>query len=160
MNQIDISQLPYRDNISCVVFKGDKFLLVQLVGWQKNFWKFPQGGIETGETAESTIKRELSEELGIKKYRIIGISSHTNQYDWAKESVKIAGFRWRGQIQKFYIIEYLGTDEEIKINLDEVQEYKWADLDDLLVSINPDHKDFANYKDSIEKVLAEFNKLA
>lgn len=158
MNQTDISQLPYRDNVSCVIFKDDKFLLIQLVDWQKNFWKFPQGGIETGETAEDAIQRELSEELGIEKYRIIGVSSHTNKYDWAEESVKLAGFRWRGQIQKFYVIEYLGAEEEIKINREEVRDYKWADLDDLLVSINPGHKDFANYKDSIEKVLAEFKK--
>ena len=159
MNQKDFSQLPYRNNVSCVIFKGDRFLLVQLTDWPKNFWKFPQGGAEAGETEKDTIKRELSEELGIKDYRIIGVSSHTNKYDWSDDSVKLAGFRWRGQIQKFYLIEYLGTEKEIKINKDEVRDYKWADLDDLFVSINPGHKDFANYKESIEKVLTEFNKL-
>jgi 8-oxo-dGTP pyrophosphatase MutT (NUDIX family) len=37
--------LPYRDNVACIVFKGDEFLLVQLHLWEPNWWKFPQGGI-------------------------------------------------------------------------------------------------------------------
>ena len=143
-----------------MIFKDDKFLLVQLIGWPENFWKFPQGGLEPGETEEEAIRRELSEELGIKKYRLIGVSSHTNQYDWADNSVKLAGFRWRGQIQKFYFVEYLGKAEKIKVNRGEVQNYKWADLNDLLISIDHEHKDFANYKNSIQKALAEFNKLS
>ena len=45
-----IQNLPYRDNVCCIVFKGKRFLLVQNLGFKDNWWKFPQGGIEKNET--------------------------------------------------------------------------------------------------------------
>lgn len=156
---MDISFLPYRNNVSCVVFRGEMYLLVQKVGWPKNFWKFPQGGIEEDESNEEAVKRELAEELGTNKYKIAGVSRYLNKYDWSEDSVKLAGFRWRGQIQKFYLVEYLGSDEDIKLDKKEHQNYKWVNIEELLKSIDHDHKDFTNYKDSIEKVLKEFEKL-
>lgn len=157
MSSLDISKLPYRDSVSCVIFKGNKFLLVQLIGWPDNWWKFPQGGIKEGESEKEAVRRELLEELGSENFKIIAKSSHTNKYDWSDFALKLAGYRWRGQIQKFFLVEYLGTNKEIKINKKEVQQYKWAGLNDLFASI--DHKDkiFTNYKNTIEKVLKEFN---
>ena len=158
MGKINISQLPYRKNISCIVYKDDRYLLVQQVGWPKDFWKFPQGGIEGKENDQETIKRELNEELGMVKYRIVGVSKQLNKYDWPEDSVKLAGFRWQGQIQKFYLIEYLGDDNEIKLDKKEHQNYKWVDKAELIKSIDHDHKNFTNYKNSIEKVLIEYDR--
>ena len=154
MNKTDISSLPYRNNISCIVFKNKKFLLVQLLLWSKDLWKFPQGGIEENETEEETIKRELFEELNIKKYKIIGLSSHKHKYDWDENSLKITNYKWRGQKQRFYIIEYLGEDKEIQVNQKEVSDYKWVDKKECLKSI--DNLLFQNYKKTIEKILEEF----
>jgi len=126
MEKPNILQLSYRKNVSCIVFKDKKFLLVQLLAWPKDFWKFPQGGIETNETEEETIKRELFEELGIKKCKIIGVSSYKNQYDWDKNSLKLVNYKWRGQKQKFYVVEYLGEENEIKLNKNELRNYKWV----------------------------------
>lgn len=158
MGQIDMSQLPYRNNISCVVFKNNKYLVVQLAGWPESFWKFPQGGIEKGESDEEAIRRELSEELAIDKYKIIGVSQCLNKYDWSEDSVKLAGFKWRGQIQKFYLIEYFGNDKDIRPDKKELQNYKWTNKAELLKSIDHDHKNFTNYKNSIMNVLSEFGK--
>lgn len=159
MNSINISKLPYRDNISCVVFKQKKFLLVQRVGWPNNWWKFPQGGINESESEENTVRREFLEELGSEKFKIIAKSVYTNQYDWTDDSVKLASYQWRGQIQKFFLVEFLGADEDIKINKNEIQQYKWVGLKDLLVSIDQNNKNFSNYKNTIEKILREFKML-
>lgn len=149
-------RLPYRNNVSCIVFREKRFLLVQLNGWPDNWWKFPQGGVKEGELEETAAQRELLEELGNKNFRIIGISNHINRYDWSDDSVKKAGYKWRGQIQKFFLVEYLGSDEEIEINRKEIQQFKWAELKDLFANIDHDHPLFANYKNTIEKVLEDF----
>ena len=159
MNSINISKLPYRDNISCVVFKEKNFLLVQRVGWPDNWWKFSQGGIDEGESEENAARRELLEELGSKKFKIIAKSNYTNRYDWTDDSVKLAGYRWRGQIQKFFLVEFLGTDKDIKINKNEIQRYKWVGFKNLLASINQDNKNFSNYRNTIKKILQEFKML-
>lgn len=154
-----MENLPYRNNISCIVFKDKRFLLVQLTGWPKDWWKFPQGGVKEGESEKTAVQRELKEELGSQNFRIVATSSHTHQYNWSVDSIKKAGYRWRGQIQKFFLVEFLGNEEEIEINRKETQQYKWVELKDLFRNIDHDHPLFANYKNTIEKVLREFKML-
>lgn len=152
------SKLPYRKNISCIFFKKKKFLLVQLVSWPDKFWKFPQGGIGRHESEESAARRELIEELNTDKFKFIAESKQINKYDWTEDVVKLAGKKWRGQIQKFFLVEYLGDDKDIKINEDEIKRYKWVELNELYAHIDNDNKNFKNYKNTIEKVILEFKK--
>ena len=51
----DVSRLPYRNNVSCILFREDKYLLVQLNEWPEHWWKFPQGGIRKGESEKEAI---------------------------------------------------------------------------------------------------------
>ncbi|MFA4946390.1 MAG: NUDIX domain-containing protein [Candidatus Micrarchaeia archaeon] len=154
-----IEGLPYRNNVCGIVFNGKKFLLLQRPGWPSHWWKFPQGGVEAGETDQTAVQRELREELGTDAFRIIGESLHANRYDWSQDSVEKSGYKWRGQIQKFFLIEYLGDPNELEADGSEVQRYKWVELNDLFASIDHDHPNFANYKNTIEKVLKEFKRI-
>lgn len=145
--------MPYRDNISCVVFKDDMFLLVQLNDWPKNFWKFPQGGVRQGESEKKAVIRELTEELGTDEFRIVAKSPFVHKYDWDRDSVEKAGFQWRGQKQKFYLVEFLGEDKDIKINTKEIQNYRWARRSELAKHFCHKHKLFVNYNLMIKKTL-------
>jgi putative (di)nucleoside polyphosphate hydrolase len=156
---VKIEELPYRDNVASIVFKGNKFLLVQLKGWPDNFWKFPQGGMLEGETEEATVTRELLEELGSKNFKIIGKSVQTNKYEWPLDSIEKAGFRWRGQFQRFFLVEFLGEDKEILLDRVELQNFQWVTKDKILTMIDHDHPLFVNYRKVIEKVLTEFDKI-
>lgn len=156
MDQLIIKDLPYRDNVSCVVYKDNKFLLLQGKGWPLNWWKFPQGGINNKETIDEAAIRELKEEVGSCNFKIIGLSKYNNIYDWNDESIKLASYRWRGQNQHFLLIEYLGKENNICLNSLELQDYKWVTQENLWLNIDHDDKNFANYKSTIKKVLAEF----
>ena len=157
MNSFDIGNLPYRKNVCCVVYRGEEFLLLQGKGWPKNWWKFPQGGINIDETIEQAATRELKEETGSDDFKIIGLSKNSNIYDWNDESVELAGYRWRGQDQKYLIVEYFGEKNNISLDVDETQSYKWVTLENLWFNIDINDKNFTNYKNTIEKVLKEFN---
>lgn len=156
MEQVNINNLPYRNNISCIVFKKNKFLLVQLNDWQKKWWKFPQGGMNENETEEAAAKRELREELGSDKFRIITKSIYTNQYDWPDEIIKAVKYRWRGQLQSFFLVEFYGKETEIIIDKNEINKYRWVELSDLMPLIDHKEKIFLNYRIIIEKILNEF----
>lgn len=150
--------LPYRPNVSLITFKKDKFLLVNLVDWQENWWKFPQGGIESGEEIIQAGKREFFEEIGTNKIRVLGVSKYTNKYDWNDEVIERKQKKWRGQFQHFVVLEFNGKEQDILIDQKEVRKYRWAERKEIIeASKNKDHMVFQNYNGLIPKILQEFN---
>lgn len=71
-------KLPYRNNVCCLLYQDELFLLVQLIGWSDNWWKFIQGGIEEGESLIEAAARELYEEAGVNDIKIIAESKHSH----------------------------------------------------------------------------------
>jgi 8-oxo-dGTP diphosphatase len=52
--------------VSCLVMKGDRFLLVKRANVSKSgYWKSPGGYMQFGETPEQTAIREIQEEIGL-----------------------------------------------------------------------------------------------
>ena len=155
---IDINKLPYRDNVAAIVHNRDSYLLLQRIDWPNNHWKFPQGGVNKNENEDETIKRELIEEIGTNKFKIIGKSVYTNKYDWNDYTVKKASFKWKGQLQKFFWVEFLGNDDDIKIDKNDIKKYMWVKKQNLKTYINHDDKNFTNYFLIVEKIIREFGE--
>lgn len=154
---MDKSSLPYRDNVCGIVFKNNRFLLLQRIDWPDNWWKFPQGGVEDQETDEQAVVRELQEELGMINFEVVGKSIHTNKYDWDDISIMKAGNRWRGQNQKFFLINFKSNDKDI-ILAPEIKTFRWVDKNDLEKYININNQNFSNYFSTINKILEEFSE--
>ncbi len=143
--------LPYRSNVGAIIFKKDKYLLLQMIDWPNNFWKFPQGGVHSGEAKKQALTRELKEELGTDQFKIIKTFPFKHQYDWDDESVRLAGNKWRGQKQTFFLVEFL--DSEVKIDKKEVKDFCWVPKEKVLELIDIKHPLFKGYKKFISKML-------
>ncbi len=155
--KVEYLSLPYRPNVSLITFQKDRFLLVNLVDWQENWWKFPQGGINEQEEVIEAGTREFFEEIGTDKIRVLGISKYTNHYDWIDKVIEIKGKKYRGQFQHFVVVEFLGKEEDIKIDPKEVKKYRWAERTEIIeASKDKDHLLFQNYHQLIPKILQEF----
>jgi len=93
-----------------------KYLLGQRLG-EPTIWQFPQGGVESGDSLEDAVYRELQEELGspISNFKIRARLKHSHRYDF-KTPPSYAIGRYRGQEQSFWLVEFLANDQQISLN--------------------------------------------
>jgi len=150
--------LGYRDKSLGIVINKDKdFLIVQTESYRDNDWNFPGGGIEEGETPEEAVLRELNEELGSDKFKIISKSSRQIEYDWpefiiAKDLKKRRNKTYKGQRMNVFLVKFVGQKSDIKPDPGEIRAAKWVTLNDLR-----NHLNFTNQWEEAEKILKELD---
>lgn len=98
----------------------------------------------------------MIEEIGNDKFTILHVSKHKNRYDWDEQSIVLAGIKWRGQNQGFVIAEYTGTEEEIKIDENELKSAVWIPKHQLQTHVDHNHPLFSGYWAALQKVFSEF----
>ena len=127
--------LPLRDGVGIIVLnKDNKIFVAKRIDNPKNFWQMPQGGIDKGEDNLKAALRELEEETSIKSVKLIKeIDGFTTYYLPENLLGIIWKGKYKGQRQKWFIMRYLGTDDNIDINTSkpEFLEWKWIDLDNI-----------------------------
>lgn len=159
----DFTSLPYRPCAGIMLANADGKIFVgqRLDAAHSNFpnaWQMPQGGIDDGEDAEAAALRELAEETGIDAAHvaIIARSADEHFYDLPEELIgKIWKGKYRGQRQRWFLMRFTGSDENININTHhpEFTNWKWVDpaaLPELIVPFK---------KDLYRAILKEFQQL-
>ena len=124
----------YRPNVAIVIVNGKN-----QVFWGKRIrehaWQFPQGGINSGETPERAMFRELTEEVGLRSQhvKILGRTRDWLRYDvpqhWIKREWRGS---YRGQKQIWYLLRLTGRDNDVSLRATEHPEFdawRWEDLD-------------------------------
>jgi putative (di)nucleoside polyphosphate hydrolase len=100
-----------------------------------NFWQMPQGGVDDNENFLYAANRELKEETGVKSTKLIKEIDNWLTYELPNNLLgKIWKGKYRGQKQKWFIMRFVGDEEEININTKnaEFKEWKWIDVNQLL----------------------------
>ena len=130
----------------CVIFDKathSKVLIVYEKG--RNFWGFPKGHIEEGETETQTALREIKEEVGIdvkildEKYRY-----ETNYIIEDKQIDKTS---------IFFIAETLDDNYETTNQETEIEDSKWLSVEEALNILT-----FDNSKDVLKKAYEDIKK--
>jgi len=97
-------------------------------------WQMPQGGIDEGEDAKRAALRELKEEIGTDKVEIIARTQGWLLYDLPDDLIgKVWGGKYRGQKQKWFLMRFLGKDEDINLETHhpEFSSWKWSALEEI-----------------------------
>jgi putative (di)nucleoside polyphosphate hydrolase len=147
MQSAKIEKLPYRLNVGIMVVSKVGYIFVaQRLDYNSDAWQMPQGGIDPDEETEAAALRELEEETGIaaKKVKIIAESKDWIPYELPAELIpKLWNGKYRGQKQKWYLMEFLGEDKDINIETShpEFSAWKWIAPKELPDAIVPFKRD-------------------
>ena len=150
--------LPLRSGVGIVVLnQKNKIFVAKTIDNPKNFWQMPQGGVDEGENFLNAAYRELEEETSIKKVDLIQELEGTITYELPDHLLGIIWKgKYRGQKQKWFLMKYLGNDNEInlKTNNPEFLEWKWVDIDQI-TEIVVDFKlhVYKELKEKIQKII-------
>ena len=131
----EYENLPYRSGVGIVVLnKENKVFVARRIDNPKNFWQMPQGGVDKNENFLNAALRELEEETSIKSVELIKELDGLITYDLPDHLLGVIWKgRYKGQTQKWFLMRFVGSDNEINIKTKypEFLEWKWVDLKEI-----------------------------
>ena len=126
----------YRSGVGIVVINKDKKIFVgKRIDNHSDAWQMPQGGLDAGEDEDTAMSRELAEETGIKSIKFLAKSSGYFYYNLPyKLQKKFWGGKFLGQKQRWYLVDFVGIDQNVNISSHEPEfsEWKWIDKEEIL----------------------------
>lgn len=143
MTPEEIAKLPYRKNVGVMLMNADGGVFVgQRLDSEVPAWQMPQGGIDKGEDAKTAALRELEEETGVSP-DLVTLEAETEgwiAYDLPHDIVpRIWKGRYKGQEQKWFLLRFHGTDDQVNIEVDhqEFSAWRWLPVSELVDNIVP-----------------------
>ncbi len=130
--KVNFKNLPLRSGVGIVLLnEKNKIFVAKRIDNPKNFWQMPQGGVDGGENFLSAAYRELEEETSISDVQLIKELDGFTTYLLPDHLLGIIWKgKYKGQKQKWFLMRYLGKDDDINIQTKKPEfiEWKWVDL--------------------------------
>lgn len=116
----------YRKYVFAIIFLKNaegKFLVFHR---KKNWkgWEFLKGGLIEKEDEVQTLKREIREETGNKKFRIIAKTRYFIKYKW-KKNFRKDHHLFHGAEGRVFVVRLFG--KKVKIDRTEHDSFRWLD---------------------------------
>ncbi|MGL4415654.1 RNA pyrophosphohydrolase [Roseinatronobacter monicus] len=138
-----IANLPYRPCVGIMLINAQGHIFAaQRLDSATPAWQMPQGGIDEGENPGAAALRELEEEISVTPDLVAPLSETRDwlAYDLPAEIVpRIWNGCYKGQKQRWFLMRYLGRDDQIDIQTahPEFSEWRWIAADEMLDAIVP-----------------------
>ncbi len=153
-----LQSLPLRNGVGIVLLNNNnKIFVAKRIDNPKNFWQMPQGGVDKNENLLNAAYRELKEETSIENVKLIKELDGFMTYELPSNLIGIIWKgRYRGQKLKWFVMKFLGNDNEININTKkpEFLDWKWIELDKITeVVVKFKLEVYKKVKKEIKKIL-------
>ncbi|EPX79766.1 RNA pyrophosphohydrolase [Salipiger mucosus] len=143
MTPDDIARLPYRPCVGVMLVNETGEVFVgQRIDSDQPAWQMPQGGVDEGEAPREAALRELWEETGVPS-DLVTVEAETDEwipYDLPHHIVPhIWKGRYKGQEQKWFLLRFHGSDEQVNIRTDhpEFSSWRWLAPEKVVTQIVP-----------------------
>ena len=152
-------KLPLRKGVGVVLLNSEnKVFVAKRIDNPKNFWQMPQGGVDNNEDFLSAALRELKEETSINNVKLIKELDGMTTYELPDNLLGIIWKgKYRGQKQKWFIVRFLGNDNEVNLKKykPEFIECQWLEIENLPEVIVEFKREV--YKSLVPKIIATIN---
>tara|TARA_B100001758_G_C17961977_1_gene378812 strand:+ start:102 stop:575 length:474 start_codon:yes stop_codon:yes gene_type:complete len=129
------SRLPLRKGVGVALLNNNNEVFVaKRIDNPNDFWQMPQGGLDQNENSFEAAIRELKEETSIVSVELIKEIKEEITYNLPDS---LLGIIWKGkfkgQIQKWYIMRFLGNNDEINLKTKhpEFLEWRWINVQNI-----------------------------
>ena len=145
----------YRANVAALIVDQRGCLLICERFKVPGAWQFPQGGIDEGESAEETLRREVEEEVGLPPdcYEIRARRDGYRYIYPQRVKKRKRGACYDGQEQTYFLCQLKEDAPEVNLEREprEFSQFRWVYPDKFSLAWLPDFK-----KEVYQKVLADF----
>ena len=128
-------KLPMRNGVGVIILnQNNQVFVAKRKDNPVDRWQMPQGGVNSGESYLSAMKRELFEETSIKSIKLLKELDGFFEYELPDNLVGIIWKgKFKGQKQKWFIVKFIGNEKEInlKTKYPEFIDWKWIAPDEL-----------------------------
>lgn len=137
----DPETLPYRPCVGVMLINPAGLIFAgRRIDSTAEAWQMPQGGIDEGEKPRAAALRELWEETGVTAglVEVVDKTAGWVTYDLPPELLgQVWGGKYRGQRQKWFLLRFLGSDDQVNIATahPEFAEWRWIGADEMLAAI-------------------------
>jgi len=122
----------FRANIGIVLInKQGDVLALERVPKGSGRWQMAQGGINELEEPRQSAKRELMEELGLDAHHLEFLDEYPDWLAYELPPSDRKAKHGRGQVQKWFLVRFIGRDEDIDLSRYARQQNKEAEFGDL-----------------------------
>ena len=152
-------KLPMRNGVGVIILnKQNKVFVGKRKDNPVDKWQMPQGGVDKGEDFLTAAFRELKEETSINNVEVIKEIEGMTTYELPDHLLGIIWKgKYKGQKQKWFLMRFLGNDNEVNIQTKkpEFNEWKWVDVN-MITDLVVDFK-LEVYRELKEKILKIIN---
>jgi len=151
-----IDQDGFRHGVAIVLINNkNRLFWARRVG-SRNAWQFPQGGVGDDESFETTMFRELYEEIGLKKTDVEVLASSKELLTYRLPDYLVRHHMAPiciGQKQKWFLLRLIGSEDDVNFNVTDSPEFdyfRWVSY------WFPAHNIIDFKRDVYQQVLREF----
>ena len=152
-------KLPMRNGVGVIILnKQNKVFVGKRKDNPVDKWQMPQGGVDKGEDFLTAAFRELKEETSINSVEVIKEIEGMTTYELPDHLLGIIWKgKYKGQKQKWFLMRFLGNDNEVNIQTKKPEfiEWKWVDIN-MITDLVVDFK-LEVYRELKEKILKIIN---